>query len=155
MGEQKDILLTMKSFKQYIQEKRIELMSIPYRSPDKVDMIPGLENPSSAKELTTFVIKKTKIQEARFLIHKKTGRFLVWDSYRATHWEVTNGEEGDPAAYAREEYWEGTVETYVVAGNDVWLISINKTYDSDKIVSKTRALKQLASDDKTTVRNTW
>lgn len=129
-------------------------MYIPSHSPKKVDMVRGLENPSSAKELTAFVIRKTGNAEARFLIHKKTGRFLVWDAGHATHWEVTNGEEGDVAAYAKDIYWEGTVQTHIIAGNDVWLITIHNESNYNKIVSKTRALKQLAAEDTTTVKGT-
>ena len=114
----------MKSFLQYIIEKRTTLIALRHGSKFKdvpVD-IPGIENPSNSNELMSFVLRKTSYEEARFLIHrrKKKKQFVLWDAAQATHWEVMNGEEGSKTAYLDNEkdYFQGTVLSWKVAGKD-------------------------------------
>jgi hypothetical protein len=103
----------MKSFVQYIAERRSTLVALQYRNNTPIDLT-GIENPSSPNELMSFVLRKTSEQEARFLIHKKTKRFILWDAAQATHWEVMNGEEGSVTAYSdsEDDYVQGTIRSW-------------------------------------------
>jgi hypothetical protein len=103
----------MKSFVQYIAERRTTLVALQYRNNTPIDLT-GIENPSSPNEIISFVLRKTSRTEARFLIHKKTKRFILWDAAQATHWEVMNGEEGSVTAYSdsEDDYIQGTILTW-------------------------------------------
>ena len=103
----------MKSFAQYIAERRATLIALQYRNNTPIDLT-GIENPSSPNEIMSFVLRKTGQTEARFLIHKKTKRFILWDAAQATHWEVMNGEEGSVTAYSdsEDDYIQGTILTW-------------------------------------------
>ena len=83
----------MKSFKQYIEEKKVPLfVSLPYKGAHKKENITGLENPS-ATEILGF-LKKLKFKTGRFIVDK-IGKLLVWDADNAIHYEVVNGEGWD------------------------------------------------------------
>lgn len=145
----------MKSYAQYIAEKRTELMKMIPRGRGRLDLIPGLENPSSSKELMTFTMS-TKFKEARFLIHKKTQRFIVWDSSEATHWEIADGEEGDPAAHKNNDlYTEGYVAHEITDGKPHWKITITERTEAlaNKTLRAIRALKQLSELEGTVIDN--
>jgi hypothetical protein len=111
----------MKSFAQYITEKRTTLIALRHSKFTDVPVdIPGIENPSNSNELMSFVLRKTSYEEARFLIHGKKKKFVLWDAALATHWEVMNGEEGSKTAYLDNEkdYFQGTVQSWKVAGKE-------------------------------------
>lgn len=82
----------MKSFKQYITEKRDKLMVMsPYavnNGDEDAILIDGLINPSKA-ELEGF-IRRTELKGARFILNKD--RLLVWDAGDAIHADVLEGE---------------------------------------------------------------
>ena len=80
----------MKSFKQYIAEKKVPLfVSLPYRGSHKTESISGLENPSAGETLG--FVRKLRFRMARFVVDK-AGKLLVWDADNAIHQEVLTGE---------------------------------------------------------------
>ena len=96
----------MKSFKQYIAEKKVPLfVSLPYRGSHKKESISGLENPS-AMEILGFM-KKLRFASARFVVDK-IGKLLVWDADNAIHQEVLTGEgwERDSSSLG-DMHWVG------------------------------------------------
>ena len=145
----------MKSYAQYIAEKRTELMKMKSGHSNAPVLVNGIENPSSSKELMTFTMS-TRFKESRFLIHKKTHRFLAWDSSEATHWEVMNGEEGDPTAHKRNDlYTEGYVMHEITDGKPHWRITITERTEAlaNKTLRAIRALKQLSELEGTVIDN--
>ena len=83
----------MKSFKQYITEKRVPLfISLPYKGSRKVENITGLENPSPMETLG--FLKKLRFNTGRFIVDK-IGKLLVWDADNAIHQDVITGEGWD------------------------------------------------------------
>ena len=83
----------MKSFKQYIEEKKVPLfVSLPYKGAHKKENITGLENPSAMETLG--FLKKLKFKTGRFIVDK-IGKLLGWDADNAIHYEVVNGEGWD------------------------------------------------------------
>ena len=82
----------MKTFKQYIEEKRAPLFtSLPYKG-SKTGSVNGLENPSPM-EILGF-LKRTTRNMARYIVDGK-GKLLVWDAEEAIHQEVITGEGWD------------------------------------------------------------
>jgi hypothetical protein len=82
----------MKTFAQYITEKRDKLMamsphSYSYGDEDAI-LIDGLINPSY-DELRGY-IERTNRKSTRFILHKD--RLLVWDAQKAIHADVVHGE---------------------------------------------------------------
>jgi hypothetical protein len=141
----------MKSFAQYIAERRATLIALQYRNNTPID-ITGIENPSSPNEIMTFVLRKTSQTEARFLIHKKTKRFILWDAAQATHWEVLNGEEGSSTAYLDNEndYVQGTIITW---GSKYWNVEFGDGHGMlpnssliNAVIKSNRVLSQMKKD---------
>ena len=129
----------MKSFKQYIEEKRVPL--VQKRSTGWTGTVAGLENPSE-RELIGF-INRPREKMARFIVNKKD--LLCWDASDAIHADVIHGEgwnkretgQGVIYIYRRKNEKENTIEVEITKASS---LSSGQTHaDSSRTLAKIKA----------------
>jgi len=137
----------MKSFAQYITEKRDKLMVMsPYSYGDSYGdaiLIDGLINPSY-DELRGY-IERTNRYSTRFILYKD--KLLVWDAGKAIHADVVHGEYrlGKDGLYTVLKS-SGSVVGYFEKLRDGIIVGIgfsNMTPNAEKILKTHKATKHL------------
>ena len=135
----------MKSFAQYITEKRDKLMAMGHYSYGDEDaiLIDGLINPSY-EELRGY-IERTSNHTTRFILYND--KLLVWDARKAIHADVIRGEYrlGKDGLYTVVKS-KGSVVGYFEKFRDGIIVGIafsNMSPNAEKILKTHKATKHL------------